>query len=194
MMKLTRHLTSGITSGIALLALCSSALSGCGHVREYNKVTPEIMLQRSLESVPSERAVRLELTTGETIEGFLVRRDWPKLTLATIDSLRVVDGGDVMAAWEQELDKRKGARMGAMIGALLLAVPVAVLAYSLNQNPPCSRYESSSPPCPEEKEGGELALATVGGALAGAVVGGVIGFIVGASGSPGELTWERVYP
>jgi hypothetical protein len=179
---------------IALLALCSSALSGCGHVREYNKVTPEIVLQRSVEAVPSGRAVRLELTTGETIEGFLVRRDWPTLTLATVDSLRVVDGRGVMAAWEQEVDKRKGARNGAMIGAAILAIPVAVLAYSLNQHPPCSRYESYSPACTEGKEGSELALATVGGALGGAVIGGVIGFIVGTSVSPGELTWERIYP
>jgi len=179
---------------IALLALCSSALTGCGHVREYNKLTPEILLQRSVESVPSNRAVRLELTTGETIEGFLVRRDWPKLTLVTVDSLHVVDGRDVVAAWEQEVDKRNGARKGAVIGAAILAVPFAVLAYSLAQEPLCIRYEAYSPPCPEEKQGGELALATVGGALAGAVTGGVIGFIVGASGSPCELTWERIYP
>ena len=67
---------------IALLALCSSALTGCGHVREYNKLTPEILLQRSVESVPSNRAVRLELTTGETIEGFLAV-SYTHLTLPT---------------------------------------------------------------------------------------------------------------
>ena len=161
-----------------------STSCGCAQVREYNKQTPEMAPQRTVESVSSEQALRFQLTSGETLEGFLVRRHWPDLTLMGTDSTRVIDGRQVVTIWERGVDKSKG----AWVGAAIVAVPFGILAYSLSQHPLCIRFESYQ--CPEDAGGSSQAWATFGGAL----FGGIIGCIVGSSLSEGSPKWQRIYP
>ena len=167
---------------VATMLWCQSCLGGCARLRAYNP-KPETRLRRAVEGIPLEQVVRLQLSSGRVLEGALLFRDWPQLTLGAGDSLHVpLDAREITVLWQAKVDKSLGGLVGAVFGATLFSL----LAYGFIDSPPCS-----SGPCDDEWWSGSNAAWVT---LAAGALGAGVGLTFGAFVSEGRPGWQKLYP
>lgn len=144
---------------LVLMLSCVGALGGCAGVREYNRRASEARLRRAVEDVPLQTDIRLELSTGDVLEGPLLSCDWPKLEVGGEDASHVLDGREIVAAWRVAF----GHSQESLMLAGLLALSFGTVGYAIGGLPPCWTGCDDS-----ERSNGEAAVVTVVAAAVGA--------------------------